>query len=104
MSALLSMKTISGKGASVRILTLSEAGNRILVFAVISPRFCLEIRQSHYIQKLILRNQKCRVLDDRGISFEFVKNANLTAKNFRHKVPVEISSKADAVRKTHREL
>lgn len=40
-----------------------------------------------------LRNQKCKVFDDKVITCEFVKNANLIAKKFKYKVPVEIPIK-----------
>ena len=42
---------------------------------------------------LSLRNQKCKVFDDKVITCEFVKNANLIAKKFKYKVPVEIPIK-----------
>ena len=41
-----------------------------------------------------LRNQKCKVFDDKVITCEFVKNANLIAKKFKYKVPVEIPIKS----------
>ena len=42
---------------------------------------------------LSLRNQKCKVFDDKVITCEFVKNANLIVKKFKYKVPVEIPIK-----------
>ena len=43
---------------------------------------------------LSLRNQKCKVFDDKVITCEFVRNANLIAKMFKYKVPVEILIKS----------
>ena len=43
---------------------------------------------------LSLRNQKCKVFDDRVITCEFVRNANLIAKKFKYNVPVEIPIKS----------
>ena len=43
---------------------------------------------------LSLRNQKCKVFDDKVITCEFVRNANLIAKMFKYKVPVEIPIKS----------
>lgn len=40
---------------------------------------------------LALRNQKCKVFDDRVITCEFVRKANQIAKQFKIKPPVEIS-------------
>ena len=43
---------------------------------------------------LSLRNQKCKVFDDKVITCEFVRNANLIAKKFKYNVPVEIPIKS----------
>ena len=43
---------------------------------------------------LSLRNQQCKVFDDRVITCEFVRNANLIAKKFKYNVPVEIPIKS----------
>ena len=41
-----------------------------------------------------LRDQKCMVFDDRVITCEFVRNANLISKMFKYNVPVEIPIKS----------
>ena len=43
---------------------------------------------------LSLRNQKCKVFDDKVITCEFVRNANLIAKMFKYNVTVEIPIKS----------
>ena len=43
---------------------------------------------------LSLRNQKCKVFDDRVITCEFMRNATLIAKKFKYNVSVEISIKS----------
>ena len=43
---------------------------------------------------LSLRNQKCKVFDDRVITCEFMKNANLISKMFKYNLPVEIPIKS----------
>ena len=43
---------------------------------------------------LSLRNQKCKVFDDRVITCEFVRNANLISKMLKYNVPIEIPIKS----------
>ena len=43
---------------------------------------------------LSLRNQKCKVFDDKVITCESVRNASLIAKKFKYKVTVEIPYKS----------
>ena len=43
---------------------------------------------------LSLRNQKCKVFDDKVITCEFVRNANLIEKKFKYKGAVEIPYKS----------
>lgn len=74
-------------------------GHLVLAFiaSVIVKMLQEKVKDTQFTPEFLLislRNQKCKVFDDKVITCEFVKNANLIAKKFKYKVPVEIPIKS----------